>query len=200
MNEKLEESIRNIITPGLNNPEAHVSTHYRFDSYLLLNFSDLNEAQIYKMFYRNSPHQKIEIVMSFDYLNVLKTNDHTEDYHIRETNDEFFLMQFRDKKYIYVGEKLNTFKTIDIIVKYNSEYGFNDVKYPYAYGEENIYFMLHQKFIPIQEYEKSTEKSEYDRLYKMDGDMKGDNITDGSEGIVENGNDFFYCKNNHAKQ
>ena len=60
-----------------------------------------------------------------------------------------------------MGEKVITFETNDIIVKYNSVYGFNDVKYPYAYGEKNIYFMLYQKYIPTQEYEKSTEKSEY---------------------------------------
>ena len=67
-----------------------------------------------------------------------------------------------------MGNKVIDFETNDKIVKYNSENGFNDIKYPYAYGEDNIYFMLHQKYIPIQEYEKSTEKSEYEYLYKKD--------------------------------
>ena len=58
--------------------------------------------------YRNSPHQEIEILMSF------------------ETNDE--------------------------IVDYFSGHGYNDIKFPYACGKENIYFMLHQKYIPNQEY------------------------------------------------
>ena len=39
------------------------------------------------------------------------------------------------------------FETNDEIVKYPSEHGFNDVKFPFAHGKENIYFMLHQKFI-----------------------------------------------------
>ena len=105
----------------------------------LLLFSDLNKAQIYKMSYRHSPpHHEIEIPLSFDYLNVFKLNKHTED----------FLIEIGDKKYGYVGEKKITFGTNDKIVKYNSEYGFNDVKFPYAYGEENIYFMLYEdKFL-----------------------------------------------------
>ena len=37
------------------------------------------------------------------------------------------------------------------MLNYSSELGFNDVKFPYAYGENNIYFMLHRKYIPFQE-------------------------------------------------
>ena len=43
---------------------------------------------------------------------------------------------------------------------------FNDIKFPYAYGEENICFMLHQKNIPIQGYETSAEKNEYEYFNK----------------------------------
>ena len=57
-------------TPGLNNPETYVLTHNRFITYLVLIFSDLNKAQIFKMPNRVCPHQEIEILMSFDYLNV----------------------------------------------------------------------------------------------------------------------------------
>ena len=48
---------------------------------------------------------------------------------------------------------------------YSSKLGYNDVGFPYAYGEENIYFMFHQKYIPTQEYETSTEKNEYQYLF-----------------------------------
>ena len=34
----------------------------------------------------------------------------------------------------------------------------NDVKHPSAYSNENIYFMLHQKYIPIEDYKNSTQK------------------------------------------
>ena len=50
--------------------------------------------------------------------------------------------------------------------------------------------MLHQKYLPIQEYRSSTEKDEYEYLYKKDG----------NEGIVEYGNDFIKCKITLSKQ
>ena len=90
-------------------------------------------------------------------------------------------------------EKLFSFETNDEIVKYSSEHGFNDVKFPFAHGKENIYFMLHEKHIPLQEYEKSTVKNEYQFFYKKDDVIKGDNITVENEGNVEYGNDFLNC-------
>ena len=103
-----------------------------------------------------SPHHEIEIVVSFKYLNVFKPNEHT-DYQIRKSNDENFLFEIEDKKYCHVGEKLVTSETNDKIGNYSSDLGFNDTKYAFAYGEENVYFMLHRKKIPLQEYQTSTE-------------------------------------------
>ena len=200
MNGQLEETGLNIKTPGLNNPETYVLTHNRFNTYMDLIFSDLNKAQIYKMPYRNSSHQEIEILMSFNYLNLFKPNEHTEDYHTRKPNNENFLFEIEDKKYIYVGEKVISFETNDKIIKYSSELGFNDIKFPFAHSEENIYFMLHQKYIPLQEYENSTMKDEYQYLYKKDRELKEDNISVKNEGVVEYGNDFINCKIIHPKQ
>ena len=90
-----------------------------------------------------------------------------------------------------MGESLVTFETNDKIVKYSSELGFNDIKFPFAYGEENIYFMIHQNHVPIKEYRNSTEKNEYQFLYEKDGELKSD--VD-NESIVECGNDFNNCK------
>ena len=95
----------NLETLGRNNPETHVFTHNRFDNYLVLIFTDLKKAQIYKIAYRNSPHQEIVILMGFDYLHLLRANEHTEDYHIRKPNDENFLFKIEDKK-IFMWEKI----------------------------------------------------------------------------------------------
>ena len=59
--------------------------------------------------------------------------------------------------------------------------------------------MLYQKYIPFQEYESSTEMVEYEYFYKKDDELKGDNITDESEGINEYGNDFMNCKIIHDR-
>ena len=153
-------------TPGSKNLETCVLTDNRFINYIVLTFTDLKNAQIYKIPYRNSPHQEIEILMSFDYLHLFRPNEHSEDYHIRKPNDENFLFKIEDKKYIHVGATLFSFETNDEIKKYSSEHGFNDVKFPFAHGKENIYYLLHQKYLPLQEYEKSTVKNEYQYLYK----------------------------------
>ena len=90
-----------------------------------------------------------------------------------------------------MGEKVLTFETNDKVVKYFAENGFNDVKIPFAYGNENNFFMLHQKNFPIQEYETSTIKNENQYLYKKDELLKGDNITVENEGIVDYGTDLI---------
>ena len=179
-------------TPGLNNPETYVLTHNRFNTYIVLIFTDLKKAQIYKMLYRNSPHQEIEKVMDFDYLHLFGPDENNKDGN--------FLFEIEKRKYVHVGENLFSFETNDEIDGYTVEHGFNDVKYPFAHGKENIYFMLHQKYIPLQEYENSTVKNEYQYLYKKDGELKGDKISVENEGVVEYGNDFINCKIIHSKQ
>ena len=62
MVDKIEETVHDIKTPGLSNPETYVLTHNRFNTYLVLIVSDLCKTQIYKMPYRDSPHHEIEIV------------------------------------------------------------------------------------------------------------------------------------------
>ena len=105
MVDKKEETIHNIKTPGLDNPETYVLTHNRFNTYLVLKFSDLNKTQFFKMPYRDSPHHEIEIVMSFNYLYLFKPNEHKEEFHNRKSNNENFRFETRVKEYIYVGEK-----------------------------------------------------------------------------------------------
>ena len=189
MNDKIK-------TPGLNNSETYMLNHGSFNTYMVLLFTDLNKAQIYKMPYRDSPHHEIEILMSFDYLSLFRPNEHTEDYHIRKPNNANFLFKIKNKKYIHVGKNLFNFQTIDEIVRYSSEHGYNDIKYPYAYGEENIHFMLRQIYIPFQEYENSTVKNEHQYLYK-----KNEETTNDPEGIdIVYGEDFLNCKIIHSKQ
>ena len=164
----------------------------RFNTYMVLIFIDLKKAQIYKMPYRNSPHQEIEKVMSFDYLHVFGPDENNKDGN--------FLFKIEYKKYIHVGEKLFSFETNDETVDYFTEHGNNDIKYSFVYGKENIYFMLHQEYIPLQGYENSTMKYEYQYLYKKGEELTGDNISVENEGIVEYGKVFFKCKIIHSKQ
>ena len=46
MVDKLEGTVFDIKTPGLVNPKTYVLSHNRFNTYLVLIFTDLNTAQI----------------------------------------------------------------------------------------------------------------------------------------------------------
>ena len=85
-----------------NNPEMYLLSDNGFNTYMVLIFSDLNKAQIYKMPYKDSPHHEIEILMSFYYMVVFKPNVHAEDYHTRKPNDESFLFEIKN---IFMWEK-----------------------------------------------------------------------------------------------
>ena len=81
-------------TPGLKNPETYVLTYNIFNTYIVLIFTDLEKAQIYKMPYRDSPHHGIEIVMSFDYLHIFGSDDNNKDGN--------FLFEIENRKYVHV--------------------------------------------------------------------------------------------------
>ena len=49
MKDKMEETVNDIKTSALINPETYMLTHNGFNTYLVLKFSDLNKAQIYKI-------------------------------------------------------------------------------------------------------------------------------------------------------
>ena len=190
MNANLENK-----TPGLNNPETYVLTYNRFNTYMIFIFTDLKKTQIYKMPFRDSPHQEIEMVTKFDYQHLFKPFELDEKTHTRRETNENFLFKIENKKYIYVGEKIFTFKTNDDIEKYSAKTKHNDVKYPFALGKENIYYMIHQKYITIEEFENNELKDEYQYLYKRDSELKGDD-----DGEVEYGNDFLNCEIIYSKQ
>ena len=60
---------------------------------------------------------------------LFKRNEDTEDFQNRGPIDNNFLLEIENKNYIYVGEKLFSFETIDKKAEYSSKDGLNDVKY-----------------------------------------------------------------------
>ena len=93
--DNLEKTNLDLEIPGLNNPETYALTHNRFNTYTVLIFTDLKKAQISKMPCRDSPHQEIEILMSFVYLHVFGPDENNKDGN--------FLFEIEDKKYVHVG-------------------------------------------------------------------------------------------------
>ena len=164
---------------------------------MVLIFTDLKKAQIYKMPYRDSPHQEIEIVTKLDYQHLFRAFGLDERTHARRETNENFLFKIEDKKYIYVGDIVYRFETIDDIDEYFSETGLNDKKYHFGLSNKNVYFMLDQKYITTDEFENSEMLNEYDYLYKKNEELRGD---DDDDGVVEYGNDFLNCEINDSKQ
>ena len=122
-----------------NNPETYLISHNRFFDYLLLIFVDKKKAQIYSFSNRVDEHDVIKLIIDFQYKRLFRPNEHLERYHIRTPKHENFLFKIGDKKYLHVGESVFTFTTNSNIVKYGFRYGFNDIKFPYAYDRTSVY-------------------------------------------------------------
>ena len=103
-------------------------SHNRFIDYLVLIFVD--------------EHDIIKLVIDFQYKRIFRPNKHLERYHTTKPIHENFLFKIGDKKYLHVGESVFTFTTNSNVVKYGFNYGFNDIKYPHAYDQTNIDYML----------------------------------------------------------
>ena len=75
----------------------------------------------------------------------------------KNTNTKFFdgntiLLLQSPNRYIYIGNKIYQFEITDKFVKYYSIVGNADTPYPIMLGDKNIYFMLDQKFIPLENF------------------------------------------------
>ena len=57
------------------------------------------------------------------------------------------LLEISNKKYCFIGHSIYEFSTKDKITKYESPVGNNDVPYPLAYGEENLYFLMEGNYL-----------------------------------------------------
>ena len=135
-----------------NNPETYLLSDNRFIDYIVLIFVDRKKAQIYTFPNRVDEHNVIKLNIDFQYKRLFRPNKHLERYYVTKPIHENFLFKISDKKYLHVGEAVFTFTTNGKIVKYGFEYGFNDVKFPYAYDQTNIYYMLEKKYEPINQY------------------------------------------------
>ena len=112
----------------MNNPERYLLTHNRFNTYVVSIFTDLKKAELYKIPYRNSHHQENERVIKFDYQHLFKPFDLDKETHARIERDANFLFKIEDKKFIYVGDKIFSFETVDDNEEYFSETDNNDLK------------------------------------------------------------------------
>jgi hypothetical protein len=84
------------------------------------------------------------------------------------------LLQIEKERYVFISLGIIEF-TIknDEIIEYYSPIGPNEVPYPIAISNKNIYFMLEMKYIPIENFSNMNNKSEsYLYYYGIKGDEK----------------------------
>lgn len=84
-------------------------------------------------------------------IEILEVNDYNElfigyDPNYPEYNGHSILIKLNKHNYIYIGFEIYKFITDDEITNYISEIGNNDVPYPYAIGQNNIYLMIERKY------------------------------------------------------
>lgn len=86
------------------------------------------------------------------------------------------LLKIGKDRYVHIGSHIYEFSTPnDKIVKYYSPVGNNDVPYPFAYGEKNVYFMLDEKYVSYDKASFLANKKEtdaYTYYYGHSGDVK----------------------------
>ncbi len=70
-------------------------------------------------------------------------------------------------KYVYIGERIYTFETVekDVIDSYQSGVGNNDVPYPVAIGKSHLYFMLDAVALPKSMFRVEKGASLYGQYY-----------------------------------
>lgn len=75
------------------------------------------------------------------------------------------LIRNRSGKYIFIGHRITLFEmSEDQIVTYYSPIGNSDVPYPYAVGQEYVYFMLDNKRVPVEHVD--LERDGYTQFYR----------------------------------
>ena len=73
-------------------------------------------------------------------------------------------------RYVFIEGEIYEFSTTDEIVKYYSMVGNADVPYPIAVGEENVYFMLDRKYIPLKYFPKKMKPRDFEEAYDFVND------------------------------
>ena len=68
-----------------------------------------------------------------------------------EMHGNTVLIMLTSKKYMFVGCNICTFTTQNEIIDYVSPLGNNDVPYPVAYDNDNVYFMMENVYVPRDE-------------------------------------------------
>ena len=95
-------------------------------------------------------------------------------------------------RYVFIEGQIYEFSTTDKIVKYYSMVGNADVPYPIAVGEENVYFMLDRKYIPLKYFPKKMKAKDFEEAYDLFYDYTASNNDEEKEPIAKDAKIFNF--------
>jgi hypothetical protein len=92
-------------------------------------------------------------ILTLDYRKIFPGDNGMKLEHYIGGKGNSVLLEHTHGSYTYIGESIRNFKTIDgdVIRKYYSPIGNNDVPYPYAIGDKYTYLMIEDVYIPNTE-------------------------------------------------
>lgn len=107
----------------------------------------------------------------------------------KEDDNSSVLIEFPNKKYMFVGTEIYEFETEEFITNYYSMIGNSDVPYPVALSKNYVYLMLDKVYINRKEFPKDTNWKDCYRFYYDNKDIlkkfKFKNFKDIKENIFE---------------
>lgn len=102
------------------------------------------------------------------------------------------------EKYVFIGEMIYIFTAKDRIIKYHSPIGNSDVPYPFAIGNQYVYFMLENKMVDKSAFDDKELKDPYAKLYGHDL-HRGDSEQEKNARKLRNAWEKIYIKNMNKK-
>ena len=97
----------------------------------------------YNQIIKEYKFNKIFIPKGYDFIDIM--NNVMKDY--KEYQGNSILLETKDN-YVYIGTEIYEFNIDDEVINYYSPVG-NDIPYPIAIGNENVYFMLDKKYVEL---------------------------------------------------
>jgi hypothetical protein len=129
---------------------------------------DGRKVKVYKFTSKDieadDPEQYQKLIKEFDVEQYFIGEDDSVNTKFGEGNS--ILLELDDGVYVYIGSEIYQFEPDDQILEYHSTIGNSDVPYPITLGEENAYFMLDGKYIPLKELEGIDVSEMYGEFYQ----------------------------------
>ena len=93
--------------------------------------------------------------------------------HGKKFDGNSILIKIKKNRYVFIGWEIYEFTSNEEIKEYYSPVGSNDVPYPVAISDTNVYFMLDYKYVPIDKFElfnKKVKENAYSYYYGHSGE------------------------------